>query len=77
MNYEIGTVIKSKRVDFNRGRVAALTLLSFAIALGFARVGTTIITTTHTPTAAQCGPVKGSGGHTAGGGGGGTVLVGS
>lgn len=77
MEYQIGQVIRGKRVNFNRGRVAAITLLSFAIALGFARVGTTVITTTHTPVANQCGTIKGSGGHPAGGGGGGTVLVGS
>lgn len=86
MNYEIGTVIKSQRVSFNRGRIAALLVLGLGIAVGLARTGTTILTIREgerPKPAVTCGAMGCSGnnpaGHHVGGGygGGGTIKVGS
>lgn len=82
-DYQIGQIITGTRANYVRPRIAALTLLSFAVAFGLARTGTTTITTGERP-AVVCGVMGCSGnnpGHIKGGGhgssgGGGTIHAG-
>lgn len=80
-----GHVITGRRVNFNRGRIAAATLLGLACSFGLARTGTTVTTTGITQKPAVVCGVMGcegygsikSGNPHGGGGGGGTIHVGS
>lgn len=46
---QIGQIITGRRANYVRPRIAALTLLSFAVAFGLSRTGTTTMTITHAP----------------------------
>ena len=81
----IGSIIKSKRVNYRRRRIAALFVLGLGIAFGIARTGTTILTIREGERprpAVTCGAMGCSGNnpthHVGGGyGGGGTIKLGS
>lgn len=45
IDYQIGQVIRSRKVNYARPRIAAVALVGLAFAFGLSRTGTTTITT--------------------------------